>query len=142
MGLRPPTNIRNMQNLPAGSTFGKLIKKCFKAPEGWLFGGADFSSLEDYISALTTKDPNKLIIYEQGMDSHAFRAMSYFKKQIPEYSLATAGDRCFRVTDSKGENHFIKCGTLVSCPNGETLPIEKWIEKKDAYALEKNKGLL
>lgn len=132
----------NLQNLPAGSTFGKLIKKCFKAPEGWLFGGADFSSLEDYISALTTKDPNKLIIYEQGMDSHAFRAMSYFKKQIPEYSLATAGDRCFRVTDSKGENHFIKCGTLVSCPNGETLPIEKWIEKKDAYALEKNKGLL
>lgn len=53
----------NLQNLPAGSTFGKLIKKCFKAPEGWLFGGADFSSLEDYISALTTKDPNKLRVY-------------------------------------------------------------------------------
>lgn len=96
--------------------------------------------MEDYISALTTKDPNKLIIYEQGMDSHAFRALSYFRDQIPEYMLANEGERCFRVTDSKGQIHFIKCGTLVSCPNGETLPIETWIEKKDMYALEKNKG--
>lgn len=132
----------NLQQIPANSTYGKLIKKCFKAAFGWLFAGADFNSLEDYISALTTKDPNKLIIYEQGMDSHAFRAMSYFKKQIPEYSLATESDRCFRVTDSQGKIHFIKCGTLVSCPNGETLPIEKWIERKTTYALEENKGLL
>ena len=34
-----------MQNLPAGSIFGKLIKSCFQAPEGWLFCGADFNSL-------------------------------------------------------------------------------------------------
>lgn len=53
----------NMQNLPAGSDFGKVIKECFMAPEGWLFAGADFNSLEDYISALTTKDPNKLKVY-------------------------------------------------------------------------------
>lgn len=32
-------------------------------PEGWLFSGADFNSLEDYVSALTTKDPNKLKVY-------------------------------------------------------------------------------
>jgi len=53
----------NMQNIPAGSTYGKLIKECFEAPTGWLFAGADFNSLEDYISALTTKDPNKLRVY-------------------------------------------------------------------------------
>ena len=53
----------NLQNIPAGSTFGKLIKTCFMGPDGWLFCGADFSSLEDYISALTTKDPNKLKVY-------------------------------------------------------------------------------
>ena len=52
-----------MQQIPANSTFGKLIKSCFAAPEGWLFVGADFNSLEDYISALTTKDPNKLRVY-------------------------------------------------------------------------------
>lgn len=53
----------NLQNLPSGSVFGKLIKSLFMGPEGWVFAGADFSSLEDYISALTTKDPNKLKVY-------------------------------------------------------------------------------
>lgn len=53
----------NMQQIPSGSDFGKLIKACFAAPKGWIFCGADFSSLEDYISALTTKDPNKLKVY-------------------------------------------------------------------------------
>ena len=53
----------NLQNLPAGSEYGKKIKECFSAPDGWLFAGADFSSLEDYISALTTKDKNKLKVY-------------------------------------------------------------------------------
>lgn len=61
--LRPISNIKNMQQIPANSTYGKLIKKCFSAPKGWLFCGADFNSLEDYISALTTKDPNKLKVY-------------------------------------------------------------------------------
>ena len=50
----------NMQNIPANSQYGKLIKECFVSTPQWLFGGADFNSLEDYISALTTKDPNKL----------------------------------------------------------------------------------
>ena len=35
----------NMQNVPANSVFAKLIKECFQAPEGWVFGGADFNSL-------------------------------------------------------------------------------------------------
>lgn len=77
----------NMQNLPAGSEFGKIIKTCFAAPEGWLFGGADFNSLEDYISALTTKDPNKLAVYEKGFDGHCLRAAYYFRDQVPHIDL-------------------------------------------------------
>jgi DNA polymerase-1 len=77
----------NMQNLPAGSDFGKVIKTCFQAPEGWLFAGADFNSLEDYISALTTKDPNKLAVYERGFDGHSLRAAYYFRDQCPEIDL-------------------------------------------------------
>lgn len=46
--------------------------------------GADFSSLEDYISALLTKDRNKLAVYEQGFDGHCLRAAYYFKDQCPE----------------------------------------------------------
>ena len=77
----------NLQNIPANSTYGKLIKECFQAPEGWLFGGADFNSLEDYISALTTKDPNKLAVYERGFDGHCLRAAYYFRDQCPEIDL-------------------------------------------------------
>jgi DNA polymerase I len=77
----------NLQNLPSGSDFGKLIKSCFSAPDGWLMVGADFSSLEDYISALTTKDPNKIAVYERGFDGHCLRAAYYFRDQCPEIDL-------------------------------------------------------
>lgn len=72
----------NLQNLPANSVYGKLIKSCFMAPPGWLFCGADFNSLEDYISALTTRDPNKLKVYEQGFDGHCLRAAFYYSDQL------------------------------------------------------------
>lgn len=73
----------NMQNIPSGSTYGKLIKKCFTAPFGWIMGGADFNSLEDYVSALTTKDPNKLKVYIEGYDGHCLRAFAYFPERLP-----------------------------------------------------------
>lgn len=53
----------NLQNLPSKSRLAKYIKKCIKAPQGWLLVGLDFDSLEDKISALLTKDPNKLAVY-------------------------------------------------------------------------------
>lgn len=74
----------NLQNIPSGSTYAKLIKSCFRGNHFWLFGGADFASLEDYISALTTKDPNKLKVYLDGYDGHSLRAYSYFKKDLPD----------------------------------------------------------
>lgn len=74
----------NMQNIPAGSAYGKLIKEMFMAPSGWLFVGADFASLEDRISALITKDPNKLKVYTDGFDGHALRAVSYWPDQMPD----------------------------------------------------------
>lgn len=77
----------NLQNLPAGSKYGKLIKSCFMGPEGHLFCGADFNSLEDYISALTTKDPNKLQVYLRGFDGHCLRAAYYFRDQVPHIDL-------------------------------------------------------
>ena len=48
---------------PSNSTYGKLIKSCVQAPSGWLYVGLDFNALEDHISALTTKDENKLKVY-------------------------------------------------------------------------------
>lgn len=84
----------NLQNIPAGNTgsdtkkyCGKLIKSCFVGPQDWLFAGADFNSLEDYISALTTKDKNKLKVYEQKFDGHCLRAAYYFREQLPHIDL-------------------------------------------------------
>ena len=53
----------NLQTTPSGSKYAKAIKRCFEAPPGWIFCGLDFASLEDRISALTTKDPQKLKVY-------------------------------------------------------------------------------
>jgi DNA polymerase-1 len=73
----------NLQNLPANSKYAKLIKSCIEAPPGWVFCGLDFASLEDRISALTTKDPEKLKVYTDGFDGHAMRAFAYWGDQMP-----------------------------------------------------------
>jgi DNA polymerase-1 len=74
----------NMQNIPStGSKYAKHIKRCFQAPQGWFFLGADSASLEDRISALLTKDTNKLKVYLDGFDGHCLRAFSYFGSQLP-----------------------------------------------------------
>lgn len=81
----------NLQNLPSTGKghklkliYAKLIKSCFAAPPGWFFAGVDFASLEDRISALTTKDPNKLKVYTDGYDGHSLRAFAYFGDQMPD----------------------------------------------------------
>lgn len=74
----------NLQNMPSGSTYGKLVKQAFIAQKGWLFVGADFSSLEDRINALLTSDPNKLKVYTDGYDGHCLRAFAYFGDEMPD----------------------------------------------------------
>ena len=79
----------NLQQIPAtGSKYAKIIKSCFKAPEGWLFIGLDFNALEDHISALTTKDKNKLKVYIDHYDGHCLRAYSYWKSLMPDITEA------------------------------------------------------
>lgn len=80
----------NLQTIPSKknkhgmANYAKLIKDCFRAPEGWVMIGLDFSSLEDRISALTTEDPNKLKVYTDGFDGHCLRAYSYFEEKMPD----------------------------------------------------------
>lgn len=75
----------NLQNIPStGNPYAKIVKSCIEAPPGWLLIGADFASLEDRISALTTKDPNKLKVYTDLYDGHCLRAFYYFGSQMPD----------------------------------------------------------
>lgn len=87
----------NLTNLPSGSTYGKLIKSCFKSPKGRVMIGADFDSLENKISALTTNDPNKLKVYTEGYDSHSLAAYSYWPEQFKDIPQATKEEECFKV---------------------------------------------
>lgn len=75
----------NMQNLPStGSKYAKRVKECFQAPPGWVMLGVDFDSLEDKISALTSRDSNKLKVYTDGYDGHCLRAYAYFGENMPD----------------------------------------------------------
>lgn len=73
----------NLQQLPSGSDYGKLIKSCFSAPTGWIMVGADYNALEDRINTLLTKDPNKIKVFVDGYDSHCLRASKFFPEKLP-----------------------------------------------------------
>lgn len=78
----------------------------FEAPPGKLFIGLDFDSLEDKISALTTKDPNKLAVYTDSFDGHSLRAYTYFRDQMPDIERAPEGARCFKANVGGADVYF------------------------------------
>lgn len=97
----------NMQNIPSGSTYAKIIKECFVAAKGWLFMGADFNALEAKVNALVTKDPAKMDVYRNNYDSHCFNTYAYWENEFPlihkALSLVKQDDRVYKVTLPTGE---------------------------------------
>ncbi len=81
----------NLQNLPSNSIYGKAVKKCFTSPPGWLFVGSDFTALESIINALITKDPNKLMVFTDGFDSHCLASYFYFQEKILDITTELQG---------------------------------------------------
>jgi DNA polymerase-1 len=114
--LRPSSTAPNLLNLPSGSKFGKLIKKCFEPIHDWLFVGSDMDSLESKINALLTRDPNQMKVYEDLYDGHCIRAYYYFKEQMPKISLANVDDKCF-VANVGGTDIRFKTGDTITYKN-------------------------
>ena len=123
----------NLQNIPAGGKLGSLIKSCFSPPDGWIFVGLDFSSLEDKISALTTKDPNKIKVYLDGYCGHSLRAFAYFGENMPDI---------IQVDPSK-EMLTAKVGTADICFGAEELVeyLGTQYTGLELYALLTNSGI-
>lgn len=96
-----------MQNQPSsGARFAKVYKYMFVAPPGWVFIGADFNALESRIDALKTKDPNKLLIYQAGLDSHSWNAFGYWGDQMPDIQRAPPDARCFKANVGGTDVYF------------------------------------
>lgn len=131
----------NLQNLPStGTQYATDIKGCFIAPPGWLLCGADFASLEDRISALTTKDPNKLAVYTDGYDSHCLRAHAYFKDQMPDIENTVESINSIETKypklrqKSKGPTFALTYqGTWHSLKNNLGLPVSEAIDIEKKY---------
>ena len=82
--LRLSSSNPNLQNIPSGSVYAKLIKACFISTSRWIFCGSDFDSLESKVNALITKDPMQMKVYTDGFDGHSLRAFFYFRDQMPD----------------------------------------------------------
>jgi DNA polymerase-1 len=87
--------------------------------------GADFDSLEDKISALTTKDPNKMAVYESGYDGHSLRSAVYWPEKMPDIKLLEESEEYYSLTDKTGTK-YVKGGTVVLCPIKGKITIEEY----------------
>jgi DNA polymerase-1 len=123
----------NLMQLPStGTPYAEPLKRCVrpykeenKRPE-WIMVGADFSSLEDRISALQTKDPNKLKIYTDGLDAHCMRAYAYFHDQMPDIQLAAPEEKCYSAKVGGTEIRFRASDTIEH--NGKTFTGREFYE--------------
>lgn len=131
----------NMQNIPStGNKYAKLVKMCFAAPPGWVFMGADFASLEDRISALTTKDPNKLKVYTDGFDGHCLRAYYYFKDKMPDIDPGSVESINSIAEKYKALRQKSKTPTFALTYGGTWIAIvqQTGLPENEAKAIEKN----
>ena len=115
----------NLTNLPSGSQWGELIKSCFRAPPGKLLIGIDSDSLEDKISALTTKDPNKIKIYSDGYDGHCLRTYAYADGTEHWYDKvrqAEPTEETFKITVGE-DTYYLKGTDTAMDETGQVLTV-------------------
>ena len=58
----------NLQNIPSGGEYGKLIRNLFIAPEGYKLVVADYSQIEPRVIAAFSNDPIMMKNYREGGD--------------------------------------------------------------------------
>ena len=67
--------------------------------------------VEDHISALITKDPQKLKVYLEEFDGHCLRAYSYYKHLMPDITkkleYLDKGGKFYKVTYDDGSVDYL-----------------------------------
>jgi len=76
----------NLQNIPARTHEGKLIRKAFTAPSSYMMIAADYSQIELRLIAHISQDPNLLKAFRAGLDIHQATAAEVLGKNIDEIS--------------------------------------------------------
>lgn len=74
----------NLQNIPARTNEGKLIRRAFVAPQGYTIVAADYSQIELRLIAHISKDPNLIKAFREGLDIHKSTAAEVLSKPINE----------------------------------------------------------
>ncbi len=74
----------NLQNIPARSDSGRLIRKAFVARPGWSFIVADYSQIELRILADMSGDERLTAAFLAGIDIHAATAASVFDVPVDD----------------------------------------------------------
>ncbi len=64
----------NLQNIPSKGKWGKLMRECFSAPEGYLYLRGDYSQLELRCLAHFSRDPAWVELFNSGGDGHVLTA--------------------------------------------------------------------
>lgn len=68
----------NLQNIPARTNEGNMIRNCFVASENMKLVSFDYSQIELRVLAELSKDENLIHAYENDLDLHAETAKNYF----------------------------------------------------------------
>ena len=68
----------NLQNIPIRTDLGRLIRRAFVAPKGFVILSADYSQIELRVLAHLSKDPVLVDAFRTGQDVHTRTAMEIF----------------------------------------------------------------
>ncbi len=74
----------NLQNIPIRTDLGRLIRRAFVAPPGFVVLSADYSQIELRVLAHLSKDPVLVDAFRTGQDVHTRTAMEIFSVSASE----------------------------------------------------------
>lgn len=127
----------NIQQIPARTDEGKLIRSCFVPKDGYVFWDADFGQIEPRVMAHFSKDPALTKMFKDGVDFHDFtaRAMKISRDKAKVLNLSVG----YKVGASNVANQL-----GVKIPEAQKA-IEKWwaqfpvLKKWEEELIEKTK---